>query len=183
MEREPCSISSFPQLKSKPEPRPLLLIIDDEEQLNRTLTLHFAGKYQVHCATSGPQGLAAAEKLKPDCVLLDLRLPGMDGTEVLERLQQLTPAPLVVIMTAYGEIRSAVQAIKLGAADYVTKPFNVDKLRQDLGELLRSRAQRFSQEKGSFGLEDRRIIGESPQMQEVWAAVEKFAPTAIPILL
>jgi len=75
------------------------------------LALHLEREYQVYSVTSGLQGLAAVEKLNPDCVLLDLHLPGMDGMEVLEKLQRLTPFPLVMIMTAYGEIRSAVQAI------------------------------------------------------------------------
>lgn len=166
-----------------PEPKPLLLIIDDEEQLNRTLTLHLEREYLVHSAISGPEGLAAAEKLKPTGVLLDLHMPGMSGMEVLEKLQRLTPAPLVVIMTAYGEVRSAVQAIKLGAADYITKPFNVERLGQNLRELLRLRKQSFPQEKASFVLGEKRIIGEGTQMQEVWVAVEKFAPTTISILL
>ena len=129
-DREPRFISSSLQDERKPEPKPFLLIIDDEEQLNYTLTLHLEREYLVHSVTSGPQGLAAAEKLKPAGVLLDLHLPGMGGMEVLEKLQRLTPSPLVVIMTAYGEVRSAVQAIKLGAADYITKPFNVEKLGQ-----------------------------------------------------
>lgn len=184
MDREPHSISSSLQYdERKPEPKPPLLIIDDEEQLNRTLTLHLEREYLVRSATSGPEGLAAAEKLKPTGVLLDLHLPGMGGMEVLEKLQRLTPSPVVVIMTAYGEVRSAVQAIKLGAADYITKPFNVEKLGQSLRELLCLRRQRFPQEKAGFVLGERRIIGEGPRMQEVWAAVEKFAPTTIPILL
>ena len=105
-DREPRSISSSLQYERKP--KPLLLIIDDEEQLNRTLTLHLEREYLVRSATSGPEGLAAAEKLKPTAVLLDQHLPGMGGMEVLEKLQRLTPSPLVVIMTAYGEVRSAV---------------------------------------------------------------------------
>jgi len=184
MDREPRSISSSLQYdEGKPEPKPLLLIIDDEEQMSRILTLHLEREYLVRSATSGPEGLAAAEKLKPAGVLLDLHLPGMSGMDVLEKLQRLTPSPLVVIMTAYGEVRSAVQAIKAGAADYITKPFNVEKLGQSLRELLCSRRQRFPQEKASFVLGEKRIIGECPRMQEVWTAVEKFAPTAIPILL
>src|SRR5712691_2675579 len=157
-DREPRSISSSLQYEKKPEPKLLLLIIDDEEQLNRTLTLHLEREYLVHSATSGPEGLAAAEKLKPTGVLLDLHMPGMGGMEVLEKLQRLTPSPLVVIMTAYGEVRSAVQAIKLGAADYITKPFNVEKLGQGLRELFCPRRQRFPQEKASFVLGERRII-------------------------
>ncbi len=184
MDREPHSISSSLQYdERKPGPKPPLLIIDDEEQLNRTLTLHLEREYLVRSATSGPEGLAAAENLNPTGVLLDLHMPGMGGMEVLEKLQRLTPSPWVVIMTAYGEVRSAVQAIKLGAADYITKPFNVEKLGQSLRELLCLRRQRFPQEKGSFVLGEKRIVGESPQMREVWAAVEKFAPTTIPILL
>jgi len=167
----------------KAEDSRLLLIIDDEEQLNRTLTLHLEKEYQVHSATSGPQGLIEAEKLHPDCVLLDLHLPGMGGLKVLEKLQRLTPVPAVVIMTAYGEIRSAVQAIKRGAADYITKPFDVDQLRQNLRELVRPRVQQCLREQGNFLLGDKSIVGEGPQMQEVWAAVEKFAPTSISILL
>src|SRR5712692_8195461 len=182
-DRAPRSISSSLQYEKKSEPKPLLLIIDDEEQLSRTLTLHLEREYLVRSAPSGPAGLAAAEKLKPTGVLLDLHLPGMGGMEVLEKLQRLTPSPLVVIMTAYGEVRSAVQAIKLGAADYITKPFNVEKLGQDLQELFCPRRQRVPREKASFALGEKRIIGECPRMQEVWAAVEKFAPTTIPILL
>jgi DNA-binding NtrC family response regulator len=167
----------------KTEHSRLLLIIDDEEQLNRTLTLHLEKEYQVHSATSGLQGLAAAESLKPDCVLLDLHLPGMGGLDVLEKLQHLTSSPAVVIMTAYGEIRSAVQAIKRGATDYITKPFTVETLRQSLKEVLHPREQHVLREQGKFVLGDKSIVGECPRMQGVWAAVEKFAPASISTLL
>lgn len=186
MQEAPHSASPFPQPERNPEALPILLVIDDERALNHTLALHFAKEYQVHSAVSGVQGLAAAEQLRPACVLLDMRLPDMSGLEVLQHLQHLSPPPLVIIMTAYSEIRSAVQAIKLGAIDYVSKPFDVNSLRQNLSELLQASGLVASQTSGGcegFDLGEKRIIGASPQIRAVWALVERFAPTNLSLLL
>lgn len=181
--REPRSPFSFPPPDNRPQSKPRLLIIDDEEPLIRGLTLHFEEEYDVCAATSGSRGLTIAEAALPDCVLLDLGLPDMNGLGVLKGLQRLTPAPLVIIITGNRDISSAVQAVKHGAVDYVTKPLDIEKLRHDLHTLLWSKPQALLRDCSGLVVGERRIIGQGPQMQKVWDAVEKFAPTDIPIVL
>lgn len=108
-----------------------VLIIDDEKNI-RTLLTKVLGQetLEVHTAGTGKEGLQMADELDPDVVLLDLRLPDADGMEVLKTLRSRNPHTGVIMITAFGEIPSAVEAMKIGAKDYLEKPFdNLDKLR------------------------------------------------------
>jgi two-component system, NtrC family, response regulator AtoC len=106
-----------------------ILIVDDQESIR-----HFIAKalkdegYQVTTAGEGKEGLKSAEKEPPDLVLLDLRLPDMHGLDVLRELKATYPELTIIIMTAFGDVESAVSAMKLGAFDYVTKPVNLEQL-------------------------------------------------------
>lgn len=154
-----------------------ILVIDDEPGLHKSLRLLLHPDFFIHTALSGEEGLEKAETISPDLILLDLVMPRMSGTEVLEKLVQTGKDVPIIIFTAYGSVDSAVRAIRLGATDYIEKPFDNQKLKQTLGEFLEGR-------RSSKKLSSRRyIIGESPQIQRVWQLVERYGPTDLPILL
>lgn len=102
---------------------PVILITDDEPDLCELLS-HLMGKegYQVKTASDGQEALRSVSAFKPDVMLLDIRLPDLDGMEVLQRCKQLAPNMPIVLMTAYAEVRGAIEAMKAGAHDYLTKP-------------------------------------------------------------
>ncbi len=106
-----------------------ILIVDDEEKVRHILALLLRGrKHQVTTAASGEQALEIAPELRPELVLLDLEMPGIDGLETLRQLRLRSYDSDVIMMTAFGTIRSAVEAMRAGAYDYVTKPFDNDEL-------------------------------------------------------
>jgi DNA-binding NtrC family response regulator len=110
--------------------KPNLLIVEDDESMLETLRDVFQqeGK-EVACARNGTQALESFSRNQPDLVLLDIRLPDTDGLTILRQLREDSPEQLVIIMTAYPEVPTAVQAMKNGAYDYINKPFELDELR------------------------------------------------------
>jgi two-component system response regulator AtoC len=153
-----------------------ILVIDDEPGVHKSLNLLLQSDFSVHTALSGEEGLEKAGVISPDLVLLDLIMPQMSGMEVLSKLTQNGKQVPVIIFTAYGSVDSAVRAIKLGAADYIEKPFDNQKLKRAMAEILKGR-------KSFQDLPIRQdIIGESPQIQKIWRLVEKYGPTDLPIL-
>lgn len=114
-----------------------ILIIDDEAALVRSLSFALKGEgYVAHGAHTGAEGLALITRIEPAVVLLDLHLPDMSGMEVLERLHQSNPDLPVIMISAHGDTRAAVRAVKLGAADYLTKPFELDDLFHVIASVL-----------------------------------------------
>jgi len=106
-----------------------VLVIDDESVICDAcrLVLGEKGHGVDHCLT-GTAGLQAIEREPYDLILLDMKLPDIDGTEILKRVSEKTPAPCVIVMTGYSTLSNALQAMKLGAADYLAKPFTDDEL-------------------------------------------------------
>jgi len=155
---------------------PTILIIDDEMATHKILSRLLKPDFSLYSAYSGPEGLKKVNALKPDLILLDLKMPRMSGISVLKKLKESIDIP-IIILTAYGSITSAIQAIKLGATDYIEKPFNNEKLKQTLKALLEKKKsiESLSEKLG--------IIGKSPQIQKVWKLVKKFGPTDLPVLL
>jgi len=154
-----------------------ILVVDDEPAVHKSLNLLLQSDFSVHAATSGEDGLEKVDVISPDLILLDLHMPQMSGMEVLKKLTQAGRDIPVVIFTGYGSVDSAVRAIKLGATDYIEKPFDNQKLKQTVREILKGKK---SYQKLSIRHD---IIGESPQIQEVWRLVEKYGPTDLPVLL
>ncbi|MBI4774043.1 MAG: sigma-54-dependent Fis family transcriptional regulator [Deltaproteobacteria bacterium] len=106
-----------------------LLIVDDEKLLRDSLKKHFQREgYQVYLAESARKAIEAYREYVPELVLLDVRLPDGNGLDVLHEIREVNPEALVILITAYGGIRSAVEAIKQGAQDYITKPFDIEEL-------------------------------------------------------
>jgi two-component system KDP operon response regulator KdpE len=117
-----------------------VLVVDDEPQILRALRTALGARgYEVLTATTGEEGLVVVGERRPDVVLLDLMLPGMDGLEVCRRLRAVSGVPIIVL-SARGEERDKVAALDLGADDYLTKPFGVDELLARIRVALRHAA-------------------------------------------
>src|SRR5512136_274965 len=165
-----------------------VLVVDDEESVRWALTkaLERAG-YRVDLAADGPSGSSAAENSDVDLVLLDVRLPGRDGLAVLGDLRKRRPDLPVIMMTAYGTLQVAVEAMKQGAYDYIGKPFDVDEVLLVVDKALEAQAlvrevsqlRRLTEERFDLG----GIVGGSPAMQQIFKAVGKVAGTDLTVLL
>jgi DNA-binding NtrC family response regulator len=165
-----------------------ILVVDDEPNARTALAeiLREEG-YAVETAADGFKGLARFEEFAPDLVLTDLKMPGMDGVELLRKLRQIDTELPVVIMTAFGAVETAVSAMREGAADYLTKPLNTDELTMVIERALeRSKLRRETQELKSQLAERYKfdnIIGNSPEMQEVFKSVAQVAPSRATVLV
>jgi DNA-binding NtrC family response regulator len=165
-----------------------ILIVDDEESVRDSLYDWFIeDRYNVECAENAKEALSILELRPFDIILADIKMPGMDGMEMLKRIKTLRKESIVIIMTAFATIDTAVQALKDGAFDYVTKPFDPD----DLSHLIRNAAKQidltveneFLREKvvSLENVED--LIGNSKAMQLVFQQVESVAPTNSSVII
>lgn len=158
----------------------VILLVDDQDSIRFFLekTLVQEG-YEAHTAKTGAEAVEMARKVVPDLILLDLKLPDMDGIEVLRRIKVIFPEISVVMVTAFGDIETAVHAMKEGAYDFVTKPINLDRLLILIKKGLES--NRLSREvvqlKRKIQLADglEYMVGKSPAMQKVYDVVQQVA--------
>ncbi len=164
-----------------------ILIIDDDDQLrNSFFKLLTEEKYQVKTAASGEQGIEMIKKEIPDLVILDIRLPGMNGMETFGVIHNIEPKLPVIIMTAYGTTQTAIKATKTGAFDYILKPFDIPDMLTvvqkalESGRFMRSQVKMDAAPDESF---DEAIIGRSPPMQEVYKAIGRVSPTDATVLV
>jgi two-component system nitrogen regulation response regulator GlnG len=163
-----------------------VLIIDDEEPIAWALRRAFErDKHRVEVSASAEDGLAKAKRHNPDVVFLDVRLPGMDGLTALAELKKRAPAAAVVVITAHGNLNTAVKAVEGGAFDYLAKPFE---LAQALDAAKRALANRQggSAERPALGEVDNTpdaIIGRSPAMQTVFKRIALVAPSNACVLI
>jgi len=163
-----------------------ILVVEDEEKLRRVITLHLSSAgFEVKGTGSAEEGLKLASDV--DLILTDLKLPGMDGLEMLQGLNEQNSHAPVIVMSAFGTVENAVEAMKKGAVDFLAKPFSLDhltvvvekalefrKLRNENRELREALGQRYQFEN---------IIGRSPAMQEIFATIVRVAVTRATVLL
>ena len=167
--------------------KPVILVVDDEKNTREGLARALRGEYEVAEAENGLRALEWLETQAADVVLSDLRMPGLDGMALLARLLARDPRPVVILLTAYGNIETAVEAMRRGAYDFLAKPVNLDRLelllKRALGERrLDAENQRLkAQLDAKFGFEN--IIGASPAMQEVFQTIRQVAPTRATVLI
>src|SRR5256714_2987968 len=168
--------------------RPLLLVVDDELPVLKVLERLAArvGFDVVTCA-SGTEALRTLMRKPADLAMVDLRMPDVNGLDLLRQIRANVPGCEVILMTAYAAVDSAVEAIKLGAREYLTKPFDFDRLKQVLDETrmeLQRRAQVVALESQvARQLEFCGMIGRSPAMQEVFSLIQRLAPHAKVVLI
>jgi DNA-binding NtrC family response regulator len=163
-----------------------ILVVEDEEKLRRVLQLQLmSAGFEVDQAATAEEGLKLADRA--DMVLTDLKLPRMDGQEFLALIRRQNAQVPVVMMTAYGSVETAVEAMKAGATDFLLKPFSLDHLMQVVHKALEVRALRDENRQLKVELGRRyefdNIIGRSEAMQEIFAAIERVAPTRATVLL
>src|SRR5881394_817607 len=162
-----------------------ILVIDDEAAIRDSLrmTLEYEG-YEFVGAATGQEGLALAERESPDLVLLDVKMPGMDGLEVLDRLRSLNDGIPVVVISGHGTISTAVEATKKGAFDFIEKPFASDRVLVSIRNALDQRQLRDENRSLKKAVEIRhQMIGESGGLKQVMAAVGRAAPTNATVLI
>ena len=165
-----------------------ILVVDDEPKLREVLaaTLRELG-YRTRVAESGAAALEQFENDPADLVLSDLRMPGMSGQQLLAELRQRAPNVPVVLMTAYGTVKDAVQAIKDGAFDYISKPFEIDELEATIAKALRMYTAlrdnlRLREElEGRYRFEN--LVGASPAFQTVIKAIAEVCESRASVLI
>jgi nitrogen regulation protein NR(I) len=164
-----------------------ILIIDDDDQLRKSFyKLLTEEGYRVISAASGEAGLDKVPQENPDLVILDMRLPGMNGFETFQAIHKIEPKLPVIIMTAYGTTETAIEATKLGAFDYILKPFDIpDMLNVIVKALEAGRFMRYPVDINVLPEKTSReaIIGRSGSMQEVYKAIGRVAPTDATVLI
>ncbi|MEW6661416.1 MAG: sigma-54-dependent transcriptional regulator [Bacillota bacterium] len=165
---------------------PLILAIDDEEHMRNLLERALRPQARVISAATGQEGLHLVEREEPALVLLDMRLPDMNGIEVLKIIKEKSPRIQVIMITAYGSIDTAIEAIKAGAADYLTKPFDIEELRLVVGRNLQLNALVKQVEILREEVQSRHpdeIVGESEPTRILRRTIEQIAGTQATVLL
>ncbi|WP_461210329.1 sigma-54-dependent transcriptional regulator [Desulfocurvus sp. DL9XJH121] len=164
-----------------------ILIVDDDAQLRRSFRKLLAQEgHEVHTASSAEDGVDAVREALPDLVIMDVRLPGMDGLEGFKIMHGIEPRLPVIIMTAFGTTETAIEATRLGAFDYVLKPFDIPDVLAlinqalDAGRAMRSRVDVDAEPE--TGSEDA-LVGRSPAMQDVYKAIGRVAATEATVLV
>ena len=167
--------------------QPTILIVDDEKHTRDGLRRLFDDDYDTYVAEDIGGAMGVLEREQIDVLITDLRLAGEDGMTLIERALKLPHPPICIMMTAYGSVDTAVEAMKRGAYDFVTKPLNLDKVEMLIARALGTR--RIEQENRTlkqqvderFGLEN--IVGESPSLREVLDTIRQVAPSSANVLI
>ena len=168
--------------------RGTILVVDDESVARHSVAevLQEEG-YQVHEAADGPAALQALEELDLDLVLCDLRMPGSDGLSVLKMARERYPQTMFMLMTAHGSVATSVEALRLGAQDYLLKPLLFEDVLHKVDRLLTHKQQAWEiqilRREVNQDADFERLVGRSPAMQEVLGLIEKVAPTNATVLL
>src|SRR6202047_3702295 len=170
-------------------PVPVTVLIVDDEDTTRNLCRDVVSEsgLRTKLASTTEQALDILDQSAVDIVITDLRVPQLGGIELLKRVKETYPQAAVMVLTQYGTIESAVEATRMGAADYVTKPFHIPELRTKLDRVVRSleldQENRLLREqlrtRPGFG----GLIGLSPKMQRVYRLIEKVGQHIYPVLI
>jgi two-component system nitrogen regulation response regulator GlnG len=165
----------------------IILVVDDDPQLRQSFEKLLIGEgHTVWTAATGEAALAIVKDRLPDLVIMDVRMPGMSGLETFQAMHKIEPRLPVIIMTAYGTTETAIEATKLGAFDYVLKPFDIPDILNligqalDAGRFMRSRVEVDVVPDAALG---EALIGKSRPMQEVYKAIGRAAPTEATVLI
>jgi len=167
--------------------RPTILVVDDDHGLRESFRLILEDEFEVLDVPDGQQALDIVRSCQVDLVLLDIRLPGMDGLEVLERIKGMDEQLDVILVTAVKTVRTAVSAMKLGALDYLTKPFDEDEvlalIRRALEKRALEREVAFLRSELARREDTYEMVGQSPEMRKLAALVGQVARTTATVLI
>ena len=164
-----------------------ILIAEDEPSLRLALRANLKAQYDVYEAENGEQAVEAVRQQFFDVVLMDIRMPGMDGLDALEQIKKISPGILVFMMTAYQSVGTARAALQLGASDYIVKPVDMEELKANINRLLEYRdIQRENvllKERLGEQFAESNIIARSAEMREVLESIALIAPTDATVLI
>jgi len=164
-----------------------VLVVDDEQSVQESFKIILGDEHRVLTTDGGSSALSILEREQADVVLLDIIMPDMHGVEVLRRIKQMPNPPEVVMITATRTVKTAVEAMKLGAYDYITKPFDVDELKEIVNKavekqgLVKEVTHLRNELNKTYRLDN--FIATSPKMQEILHQIEQLAPTRTSVLL
>ncbi|EKO40731.1 MAG: response regulator (CheY-like receiver, AAA-type ATPase and DNA-binding domain containing protein) [Solidesulfovibrio magneticus str. Maddingley MBC34] len=163
-----------------------ILIVDDDHQLRQSFERLLAAEgHDVRAASSGEAGIAAVREAVPDAVVMDVRMSGISGLEAYAAMREIEPRLPVIIMTAYGTTEIAIEATKMGAYDYILKPFDIPEILKLIDKAVA--AGRSMRSRVAVGVDAEAaaeaIIGQSPAMQELYKAIGRAAPTDATVLV
>ncbi len=167
---------------------PSILVVEDKSAMQQMLAATLASEgYEVELASTGTEGISKARDKRYDLILTDLKLPGADGLQVLSEIKESDPEASVIVMTAYATVENAVQAIKLGAFDFITKPFDTDRLSILINRALENRRllaeNTLLREELAQSLGVGEIVGRSERMKQATELVQKVAVSDTTVLL
>jgi DNA-binding NtrC family response regulator len=165
-----------------------LLVVDDEKVVRDSLTKWFREDgYEVESAESGAEALRKMQDRKWDILLLDIKMPGMDGMELHDRVREIDPTATVIFITAHATVDTAVKALKNGAYDYVTKPVDPDYLSHMVTNVIKQRNLADEnvklKEKISEVIKTDLIIGDSPSIKKVFEHIDSVAKTDTTVMI
>ena len=167
--------------------RPVVLVVDDDPGVRESFRLTLEDHYDVLDVPDGPAALDVVRASQVDLVLLDIRLPEMDGIEVLERIKTIDDGVEVILVTAVKTVRTAVAAMKLGAFDYLTKPFEEDELLAVIGRALEKRSLErevtFLRSELARTQDADEMVGQHPSMQKLHRLIAQVAGTTATVLI
>src|SRR6186713_1289245 len=165
--------------------KPRILVIDDEGAIRDSLRMILEYEdYQFVGAATGQEGLALAQRERPDLVLLDIKMPGMDGLEVLRKLHAMDETLPIVMISGHGTTATAVEAIRSGAVDFLDKPLSSERVIVTLQNALKQSELRAENRDLKVAMESRyEIVGQSPALRGVLESVQRSAPTNATVLL
>lgn len=164
-----------------------ILVIDDDPKVSWILTEGLSNKYEFLSARDGIEGIQMVSTEKPDLILLDIKMPGMNGIEVLEKLNKLEERPEVIMVSGHGETQYVVDSVKLGAAEFVNKPFDVHEIEIHINTILEKTQLKTEVKTLKTQLEVKNtydnFIGDSDAMQKVKSIVDQVADSELTVLI
>ncbi len=164
-----------------------ILIVDDDRAIRYSLKRMLEEKYSILTAQNGEEALDQVKSSSPDLIIMDIKMPGRSGMELLKEIKSIDPKSLVIMMTAYGTTETAIEAMKYGAFDYILKPFPILQMKQlvEKAILLRKLMKEEVSYPTTAGQErmEERIVGSSPKMQDIYKMIGQVAPSDITVLL
>ncbi|HVB08462.1 MAG TPA: sigma-54 dependent transcriptional regulator [Candidatus Acidoferrales bacterium] len=183
----PTELGTPEPLQSQPAVATILIVDDEESTLRICTDIALESALRVRTATTTEQALEELDQYPVEIVITDLKVPQLGGLELLRRIREHYPQVSVLVLTQYGTIQTAVEATRLGATDYVTKPFHIDELRRKIQRLIRE--QELDQENRVLREQLRtrpgygELIGVSAKMQRVYKLIEKVSRDNYPVLI
>jgi nitrogen regulation protein NR(I) len=164
-----------------------ILIVDDDKSIRYSLKRMLEEKYSILTAQDGEEALDRAKESPPDLIIMDIKMPGRSGIDILKEMKSIDAKSLVIIMTAYGTTETAIEAMKYGAFDYILKPFSIPQMKGLVEKALALR--KVMKEEVTYAPmaapvgEEEWIVGSSLKMQEIYKMIGQVAPSDITVLL